>query len=276
VKTAVSGEFWPVTAQVIPVLALATVLEARAIIQKWTKEIPRWLRFAWGVTWTTPLILLAVTELFAFRELAGDWASTSAWVAVAQLAIGLSLAVLVLTPALDLFLRSNAWIIVRGFFQVSSIISRRKIRQSLRGVNKMLAENTTNRRWAIASLERVDTLDRRIHEFGDTVGDADSQEVREMLAENEALRSIISEMRVSLEEEEGLLFAWQTILQQAMKDTKEPDRELLERIDQELMRSGDFDPKEIKSLGQMKFPQDKLNRLNARMDAFMKKHDTDE
>jgi hypothetical protein len=42
------------------------------------------------------------------------------------------------------------------------------------------------------------------------------------------------------------------------------------------MRSGDFDPKEIKSLGQMKFPQDKLNRLNARMDAFMKKHDTDE
>jgi hypothetical protein len=97
-----------------------------------------------------------------------------------------------------------------------------------------------------------------------------------MLAENEALRSIISEMRVSLEEEEGLLFAWQTILQQAMKDTKEPDRELLERIDQELMRSGDFDPKEIKSLGQMKFPQDKLNRLNARMDAFMKKHDTDE
>jgi hypothetical protein len=96
-----------------------------------------------------------------------------------------------------------------------------------------------------------------------------------MLAENEAVRSIASKMRAELEEEEGLLFDWQTILQQAMKDTKKPERELLKKIDHDLLLSGSFDPREIKSLGQMKFPQDKLNRLNARMDAFLQKHGTD-
>lgn len=273
-KTAVSGEFWPVTAQVIPVLALATVLEARAIIQKWPKETPRMLRSILGATWTVSLILLAVTEYFAFLELAGSRASTGAWVSLAQIAIFLSLTVLVVNPALDLFLRSNAWVVVRGFFQVFSLISRRKIRQSLRGVDKMLAENRTHRRETIAWLERVDTFERRIHESGDAVGDADSQEVREMLAENKGLGSLASEMRAELEEEEVILFDWQTILQQAMKDTKKPDSELLKKIDQELMRSGGFDPKQVKSLVWMKLPQDKIDELNARMDAFMKKHGT--
>ena len=166
-KNVVSGEFWPVTAQVIPVLALATVLEARAIIQKWPKETPRILGSILGATWTVSLILLALTEFFAFLELADRRASTGAWVNLAQVAIALSLSVLVVNPALDLFLRSNAWIIVRGFFQVSSIISRRKIRQSLRDVDKKLAQNCTHRREAIAWLERVDTFEQRIHEFGD-------------------------------------------------------------------------------------------------------------
>lgn len=75
-KNVVSGEFWPVTAQVIPVLALATVLEARAIIQKWPKETPRILGSILGATWTVSLILLALTEFFAFLELAGRRAST--------------------------------------------------------------------------------------------------------------------------------------------------------------------------------------------------------
>jgi hypothetical protein len=270
-STAVTDQFWPITAQVIPVLALAIILEARTAIQRWPNEVPKLARITNGVLWITPLALFAVVENVAFQILAGTTRSTGTWMLLAMTAIIFSISALIIAPTLELLVRSNAWAIVGGLFRIFSILSRRKMRQSLRFVDRLLVENRTNYLETIASLERLDTFEQRIHLFGD----ADSQEVQKMLAENEAVKAQCREVRAQLEEEEGLLFDWQTILQQGMKDTKKPDSELLKKIDQGLMLRGEFNPKEIKSLGQIKLPQDKLDVLNAHMEAFIKKHGTD-
>jgi hypothetical protein len=89
-----------------------------------------------------------------------------------------------------------------------------------------------------------------------------------MLAGIEAVVAQYREVRAEIEEEEGLLLDWQTILQQMMKDTKKPDSELLRRIDQGLIVRGELNPKEIKSLGLIKLPQDKLDELSARLEAL--------
>src|SRR5260221_4239330 len=103
---------------VIPVLALAIVVEARATIQRWADAVPRWVRTVQSVIWLIPLALFVPAEIIAFQELAGSEVS-SVWVTLAQDAIGTSLGVLIIAPSLELLVRSNAWAVARGIFAVT-------------------------------------------------------------------------------------------------------------------------------------------------------------
>src|SRR5258707_6243613 len=122
---AVSDQYWPIAAVVMPVLALAIVVEARATIQHWPKSTPRRVRTGQGILWTIPLLLFAYFEPIAFSILAGQAETTPAQVFMSSFAITVSLSILVLSPAFGLFLRSNSWLVItlarmtlgRGFRQ---------------------------------------------------------------------------------------------------------------------------------------------------------------
>lgn len=107
-------EFWPTVATVIPVLALAIVVEARAIVAHWGErgdikraKAIRILQSILCVLWITPLILSIYLESTSFEALEDEKVSHTA-VALVGPTVGFSLAVLVLAPAIELLIRTYA------------------------------------------------------------------------------------------------------------------------------------------------------------------------
>jgi hypothetical protein len=107
-------EFWPTVATVIPVLALAIVVEARAIISRWSEykdkkriKIIRVLQSILCILWVTPLILSIYLETSSFDALEGGHVAHSA-VSLAIPTVAIGLAVLIIGPAIELLIRSNA------------------------------------------------------------------------------------------------------------------------------------------------------------------------
>jgi hypothetical protein len=58
IVSTVPPEYWLAVATTAPVLALALVLEARAIVRQWTSSTPRWYRTVQSVLWVIPFLLL--------------------------------------------------------------------------------------------------------------------------------------------------------------------------------------------------------------------------
>jgi len=102
-----NSEYWATIAQVLPVLGLAIVLEARTISQRWTPETPKWLRFTQSLIWVVPLVLLAIGESAALRALRGvqvwPW-----WTLLMEITISAAISVLFLAPALELLTKGYA------------------------------------------------------------------------------------------------------------------------------------------------------------------------
>ena len=100
-------EYWATMAQVIPVAALAVVVEARALSSRWEATTPDWLRISQSASWAMSLLTLSVGELLAFGALRGrdvaDWLPATlegvVWFAFSNLFVG---------PALELFAKGNA------------------------------------------------------------------------------------------------------------------------------------------------------------------------
>src|SRR5258708_14404031 len=95
---AVSDQYWPTAAVVMPVLALAIVVEARATIQHWTKSTPRRVRTGQGILWTIPLLLFAYFEPIAFSILSVPGQKTPAPTSIASSCIIDFLRSIVLSP----------------------------------------------------------------------------------------------------------------------------------------------------------------------------------
>lgn len=102
-----STPYWATMAQVIPVFALAVVLEARAIAGKWGSATPTFVKVAQSVAWTLALATLAFGESVALRALRGE-PPKSYWVDLCELAISWSVGMLILAPALQLMVKSFA------------------------------------------------------------------------------------------------------------------------------------------------------------------------
>lgn len=122
----VSDQFWPTTALVIPVLALALVVEVRATIARWNEGFPWWLRSVQGILWVYVLALFAIVEYIAFEDLANNNLKSSAWALAARVAITQSIITLIVTPALEVLTRSNARIIGEAIGRLKSARWQRK------------------------------------------------------------------------------------------------------------------------------------------------------
>jgi hypothetical protein len=168
----------------MPVLALAIVVEARAIIQRWADVLPTWVRTVQGVIWAVPLLLFVVVEDVAFNELAGHSIS-SAWVTVAGTAISLGMGVLIFAPALDLLVRSNAWAIARGIFAAREAPIRWKSFRLSYQLKRLLRQTRKETDRTAATMKEITMMEDQIR------GWPDAAESQETLAKVSALRQKI-------------------------------------------------------------------------------------
>jgi hypothetical protein len=145
----VSDQFWPTMATVVPVLALALIVEARSAIDHWDERIPWWVRSTQGFSWALVLVQFAIVEIVAFNDLAGNERS-DAWVGIAKGSILVSLSTLILTPTLSILAKANAGVVVRvlvrartapvewGYHRISN--RSKKLERRIVEVRKNLAE----------------------------------------------------------------------------------------------------------------------------------------
>jgi hypothetical protein len=91
----------------MPVLALAIVVEARATMAKWVPEGQRASKSIQGFLWGVPLVVYGIAIPVCLFALAGSdvW---SGWVTVIPIAMSLGTGSLILAPALEFFVKSNA------------------------------------------------------------------------------------------------------------------------------------------------------------------------
>jgi hypothetical protein len=109
---AIPSEFWSTSAQTLPVLALAQILEARAIIARWGATKWNGIQRVMVGLWIAPLVAYAWTTPICFNALRGIepgkyWPQVIVW------AINIGMGILVLSPALNLFMVANARPIAR-------------------------------------------------------------------------------------------------------------------------------------------------------------------
>lgn len=130
--------FWPTVATVLPVLALAIVVEARTSITRWTdNNPPRWLRTIQSILWIIPLVLFVYLEPVAFQRLEGSKPSHFS-VSLVVPTVALSLSVLIVNPATELLVRSNARIIARTILVLSTTPVRWKFNWGIRRARRLL------------------------------------------------------------------------------------------------------------------------------------------
>ncbi len=117
--------YWGAVAQIIPVLALAFVIEARLVVRRLSRKdeyTRRGLRLRWGITFFVVGILLTSSEFVALQSLASR--STRVldgsdyfvfWVSL--IAVGMSLAIVITMPVTKLIVAStfdvSQWIEMR-------------------------------------------------------------------------------------------------------------------------------------------------------------------
>lgn len=118
--------YWAAAAQTMPVLALALVIEARAIIASWPTGRLRAYKRVQGIIWTLPLLIYAVTLPVCFSAMSGNtvWAG---WVEVIGLGIGGGAAALIVAPAFELLQRTNARAVAR-FLSLNPLETTSRIR----------------------------------------------------------------------------------------------------------------------------------------------------
>lgn len=99
--------YWATLAQVIPVFALALVLEARAIAARWDISTPTSLKAVQAIAWAVALVVLAFGESVALRALRGE-TPKSYWIPLAEGAISWCIGLLIIGPVLQLLVKSFA------------------------------------------------------------------------------------------------------------------------------------------------------------------------
>jgi hypothetical protein len=107
IRAVPNPDYWAALSQVLPVFALAVVIEARLVAREWDTQTPRWTRFTQSFIWSTTLLVLALGESAAFKALRGEevWRY---WAVVMDNAVGAAIGLLILAPALEVLTKGNA------------------------------------------------------------------------------------------------------------------------------------------------------------------------
>ncbi|GAA0572475.1 hypothetical protein HPO96_17990 [Kribbella sandramycini] len=151
-------DFWTTSAQTMPVLALALVVEARVIVRGWVPGRDRLFKSIQGFLWAFSLLSYAFATPACLRALAGKsvW---SGWPLVIEQGIQVGIATLVVAPALELLVRANA----RAIAQMSphnllgywiAVTSRVRFAPKVRRIRKKMRPL---HRWCTATLAKLDT-----------------------------------------------------------------------------------------------------------------------
>ena len=100
-------EYWATMAQVIPIVGLAVVVEARALSSRWEAAWPVWLPISQSAVWASTLLMLGVGEWLAFEALRGR--DVADWLPAALAAVvWYAFSILILGPALEFLAKGNA------------------------------------------------------------------------------------------------------------------------------------------------------------------------
>jgi hypothetical protein len=134
-------DFWATSAQTMPVLGLALVVEARVIMRGWEPGRDAVWKSIQGSLWGLSLLIYAFAEPACFRALAGEqvW---SGWPTLIQAGVQVGSTALIVAPAIEFIIRANARIFVRlspsnlqsyrsvvGWLRLSPRLRRAAIRQ---------------------------------------------------------------------------------------------------------------------------------------------------
>ncbi|MET7962069.1 hypothetical protein [Micromonospora zamorensis] len=91
-------------------MALAIVVEARSISSKWVQGERRFFKSIQGALWAIPLLLYAIAIPKCFDAQAGKPVSEG-WTSLISFTVSLGVSALLINPALELLVRSNARIV---------------------------------------------------------------------------------------------------------------------------------------------------------------------
>lgn len=101
--------YWTTTSQVAVVLALALVVEARAVMGRWTRtDPPTLVKSIQGITWTSSLLMLVVTIEHAVEYMRFPGREDPFWPGLGSAAISSAVGSLIVNVALELAYRANA------------------------------------------------------------------------------------------------------------------------------------------------------------------------
>jgi hypothetical protein len=201
----VSDQFWPTTALVIPVLALALVVEVRATIARWNEGFPWWLRSVQGILWVAALALFAIVEPIAFENLANNNLTSSAWALAAQISITQSIITIIVAPALEVLTRSNARIIGAAISRLMGTPWQWKIAKAHFKLRKIERQLDNQREDLEKNLLRATIVEKRIR----TEGPAGNDDYDRDLAEAESIKEDINNQLAVLADKRRLLIdAW--------------------------------------------------------------------
>jgi hypothetical protein len=258
----VGDQFWPTAALVIPVLALAVIVEARFTANREWPDAPRWYRRIQGVLWSATLIFSTLVEVTAFTVLAGYARSTSAWVYTAIYTVGQNLGVLLITPAGELLVRSNARAVARAMFASSTLSQRWQMFRISREIRRQLRDQRRVRDEEVPAMVKELDADEQL------LSTQDDRKSRELLARIRAQREKLSKVSERINEGIWIREDQQALLTDVRKQTTDQIRDLLSRMESKLVR-GDFAAKELDDIRPL--PDSKQAELRSRIEDLSKR-----
>jgi hypothetical protein len=197
--------FWPTVATVLPVLALAIVVEARGAISRWTNDYPaRWVRTMQGILWAIPIALFVYLEPISFQGLEGSKPSHFA-VSLVVPTVSFSLGVLVVNPGTELLIRANARVVVRLSLFIVAMPVRRKARKNVVLARKNIRRMKESQQRDLISSVKLYAVESKVNAWDD-VGRkretlAEIAEIRqEIVARRKSIKELAQEMNDTLRE----------------------------------------------------------------------------
>ena len=162
-------EYWATMAQVMPIVALAVVVEARALSSRWEPAWPAWLLISQSLIWASTLLTLGIGEFLAFSALRGS--DVADWLPAAlDAVVWYALSILIVGPALEFLAKGNAgplaylftrhrilrfkWLVRRATREVKAV--ERESIEMLSQLESDLVESLTDNERAREGLDRAD------------------------------------------------------------------------------------------------------------------------
>lgn len=102
-----SNEYWTTLAQVMPLVGVGLVVEARSIASRWSELTPGLIKAAQSIMWAVTLGVLGLGEAQAIAALRGS-PGPAYWSQLCEAAIETGFGVLVLAPAIELLFVGGA------------------------------------------------------------------------------------------------------------------------------------------------------------------------